>query len=93
MDKMTNVFCIRRSGRMTPEAKMAMEDFAVPYDAPIVAKTMANAHPIAPKKLCCLSPLNLGYYRYEVWRWAVGATYCVDGTICVSFRKRGEKSR
>jgi len=46
------VFCIRRSGRMTPEEKMAPADLAVPYEAPNTVKTMATEQPIAPKKDC-----------------------------------------
>lgn len=37
-----------------PDWKMAPADFAVPYAAPKVVKTMENAQPIAPKKDCTL---------------------------------------
>ncbi|QBZ61507.1 hypothetical protein PoMZ_08456 [Pyricularia oryzae] len=45
-----SVFCIMRSGRITPHEKMAPADLAVPYDAPMTVKTIAQAHPRAPKK-------------------------------------------
>ena len=48
-DMTTYVFCIKRSGRMMPEEKMAPADLAVPYEAPMTVKMMAQAHPIAPK--------------------------------------------
>jgi len=35
-----------------PDEKMAPADLAVPYDAPMTVKTMAQAQPIAPKKDC-----------------------------------------
>lgn len=44
------VFCIIMSGRRMPDWKIAPADFAVPYAAPNVVKTMEHAHPIAPKK-------------------------------------------
>lgn len=39
-----------RSGRRTPMAEIPTPDFAVPYAAPKQVKTMADVHPIAPKK-------------------------------------------
>lgn len=39
-----------RSGRRTPMAVMPTPDFAVPYAAPKQVKTIADVHPIAPKK-------------------------------------------
>ncbi len=41
----------RRSGRRMPEEKMPAAGLAVPYAAPNVERTMAKAHPMAPKKL------------------------------------------
>lgn len=38
------------SGRRMPDWKIAPADFAVPYAAPNVVKTMEHAQPIAPKK-------------------------------------------
>lgn len=40
------------SGRRMPDWKIAPADFAVPYAAPNVVKTMEHAQPIAPKKDC-----------------------------------------
>lgn len=45
----TNAFCMSRSGRVMPVAKMAPLDLAVPYADPITVKTMAAAQPMAPK--------------------------------------------
>jgi hypothetical protein len=41
-----------KSGRRTPIAAMPTPDFAVPYAAPKQVKTMADVHPMAPKKGC-----------------------------------------
>jgi hypothetical protein len=35
---------------MIPDEKMAPLDLAVPYEAPMTVKTMAQAQPRAPKK-------------------------------------------
>ena len=41
-----------RSGRKTPIAEIPTPDLAVPYAAPKQVKTIAEVHPIAPKKGC-----------------------------------------
>lgn len=58
---------------------MAMEDFAVPYEAPIVARTMATAQPIAPKKL--YSYLYLETNRCYVFESFARLAYSVGRTI------------
>ena len=47
-----NVLLTIKSGRITLTAEIPMPDFAMPYAAPRLERTMAILHPIAPKKDC-----------------------------------------
>lgn len=45
-----NILLTIKSGLRTPIAEIPTPDFAVPYAAPKHVKTMAEVHPITPKK-------------------------------------------
>jgi hypothetical protein len=47
-----NLLLTIKSGRMTLTAEIPIPDFAMPYAAPRLERTIAMLHPIAPKNDC-----------------------------------------
>lgn len=57
---------------------MAPADFAVPYAAPMVVKTMEMAQPRAPKKDCGVLDGCIWWDRARLWTYGVHRTVGVE---------------